>query len=381
MAPTGPTALPAPPRWRVRAAALSALLVAGLASPSAQAQAGPDLRECAGLPEDAARLACYDKLAVRGGMLAVPASPMVAPPEAVQTAQASGAAPAAVARVAAEAAEASNSLTSRYWELDDADKRGTFNYTGYRPNFFMPLHVRRNASRLPSSSTQGVATNLPPYQNAETKLQLSLRTKVAQDLVLPGADLWVGYTQESLWQLYNRQQSAPFRNTDYQPELIYVVPTPRAWQDLLPGDWRWRMTQLAFVHQSNGQVDPLSRSWNRVYAAAGLERGDVALNWRLEYRTDRDPGRDNNNPDIVDQLGWQQIQVNWSPGRSLAALQWRPSLHGKGSLRLDWSYPVFSDRPDALRWYAQLFHGRGDSLLEYNAPQSSLGLGLSIFKF
>lgn len=358
----------------LRRSPIAVALGLGLWCIQGHAQSSVDLRECAGITKDPDRLACYDKLSVRSGILEVPASPLVKPQEAASVALASGAAEVPVA------AQASNSLLSRIWELEPGDKRGTFNYTGYQPNFFLPVHVRKRANVTPYSSTQGYADKLPHYENNEAKLQLSLRTKVAQDLVLPGADLWVAYTQESLWQLYNRGASSPFRNTDYQPELIYVVPTPSQWQGL-PLGWRWRMTQLAFVHQSNGQVDPLSRSWNRVYAAAGLDHGDVGLSWRIERRTDNASTATNNNPDIVDYLGSQQVQVDWSPGRSLASLVWRPSFSGKGALRLDWSYPVFSDRPDGLRWYAQVFQGHGESLLEYNVRQSSLGLGLTILKF
>ena len=105
------------------------------------------------------------------------------------------------------------------------------------------------------------------------------------------------------------------------------------------------------------------------------------MQWRVELRTDRKWEQDNNNPDIVDYLKSNQLQFNWTPGRSVAAFTWRPSLHGKGSIKLDWSYPVFGDRPDGLRWYAQLFNGYGESLLDYNMRQTSLGLGLTIFKF
>lgn len=328
-----------------------------------------DLGECVDIVDADARLACYDKLATRAQMVALPASP-VAPPQV--------AAPVALAPAPATS---SNSLMSRYWELEDGDKRGTFNYTAYRPNYFMPLRTSSHTNARPYTPTQGYANDLPTYKRLETKVQLSLRTKVIQDVLVPGGDVWVGYTQESNWQLYNRGASAPFRNTDYQPEVIFVAPTPRAWQRWLPADWQWRMTQVGFVHQSNGQTDPLSRSWNRVYAGVGLERGDVGLHWRAEHMLDRRSELRNNNPDIVDYLGTQQWQLNWSPGRATMGLVWRASLRGRGSIRADWSYPVFQRPVDGLRWYAQLFHGYGDSLLDYNLRQTTLGLGLSIYKF
>jgi phospholipase A1/A2 len=352
-----------------------------------QAQSTIDLKECTGIAAADARLVCYDKLAARDAMVALPASPALKPQEAAGGASAGASAVASSSAPGTPAgtgllppATSSNSLMSRYWELADADKRGTFNYTAYRPNFFMPLRTSSHQNSRPYTPTQGYANNQPDYQRLETKVQLSLRTKVIEDGLFPGADLWVGYTQESNWQLYNRGNSAPFRNTDYQPEAIFVVPTPKAWQTL-PLGWRWRMSQLGFVHQSNGQVDPLSRSWNRFYLGLGVEHGDLAFLWRTEHALDRKNQQDNNNPDIVDYLGRQQWELSWTPGRSTMALLWRPSLRGRGSLRADWTYPVFNRPTDSLRWYVQLFSGYGDSLLDYNFHQTTLGLGLSIFKF
>jgi phospholipase A1 len=354
-------------KW-VHACALGWPGCLALALMPAQAQTLPDLSACAGMEAAEARLACYDEVAGRAAMMALPAPASATPPSP--------------GRAAATAAppSGSNSLMSRYWELSDEDKRGTFNYTAYRPNFFMPLRTSSHNNRRPYTPTQGYAENLPNYKRLEAKLQLSLRTKVIQDALVPGGDLWVGYTQESNWQLYNHGASAPFRNTDYQPEAVFVAPTPAAWQRL-PAGWHWRMSQLGFVHQSNGQTDPLSRSWNRFYLGLGLEREEMSLLWRAEQVLDRKSEQDNNNPDIVDYLGRQQLALSWSPGRSTVALQWRPSLRGRGSLRADWSYPVFDRPADGLRWYAQLFHGYGDSLLDYNLRQSTVGVGLSLHKF
>jgi phospholipase A1 len=350
-----------------------------LLAAAATAQSPAELRECSGLSDATQRLACYDKFAGRSAMVELPPSPALRPIDAAAT-PASAAADGSGAAPPAADPHGSDSWLSRYWELDEQDKRGTFNYTAYRPNFFLPLRLASHINGRPYSPTLGYADGLPHYQRVETKLQLSLRTKIAQDLLLPGGDLWVGYTQESLWQLYNRGQSTPFRNSDYQPEIFYMLPVPQRWQPL-PGGWEWKLVQLGFVHQSNGQADPLSRSWNRLYASVGLERGDLSVLWRNELRTDRERNADNNNPDIVDYLGSNQWQVNWTPGRSAASVTWRPSLRGRGSVRLDWSYPVFAARADGLRWYAQLFSGYGDSLIDYNLRQTSLGLGLTIFKF
>jgi phospholipase A1 len=360
-----------PIRTRQRPLLLTAALWTGLIS-LAHAQTPVDLKECLGLPDDAARLACYDKQAGREAMVTLPASPAVKPGTAAAVPVTPAATPATT--------QQSDSFLSRYWELNEADKRGTFNYTGYRPNFFMPLHEMRSVNRRPTSPTRGTADNLPKYQNGETKLQLSMRTKVLENTLLPQADLWVAYTQQSMWQLWNNEQSAPFRNTDYQPEVIYVVPTPDSWQTL-PLGWSWRMSQFGLVHQSNGQTDRLSRSWNRVYAQVGMERKDLIFSLRLEQRLEADSKAQDDNPDIVHYLGRTEAQLTWTPGRSTAAITWRPSLVGRGSVQADWTYPVFNDRPDGLRWYAQVFHGYGETLLDYNFRQTSLSLGLSIFKF
>src|SRR5437763_13415608 len=109
------------------------------------------------------------------------------------------------------------------------------------------------------------------------RLSVSLRTKVAQGLLAYRGDgmdsLWFAYSQLSYWQLFTPELSRPFRNTDHEPEVLYVAPI----QSALPGEWRLRMGGLGIVHQSNGQSLPLSRSWNRVYLLAGAEKDNFQL--------------------------------------------------------------------------------------------------------
>ena len=71
------------------------------------------------------------------------------------------------------------------------------------------------------------------------------------------------------------------------------------------------------------------------------------------------------------------------PGLATASLTWRSNLKSlnQGSLQLDWTFPVDRDQPEGLRWYVQLFSGYGETLLDYNHRQTSLGLGLTLFQF
>ncbi|MBI5335965.1 MAG: phospholipase A [Burkholderiales bacterium] len=348
--------------------------------------------ECRALPASAERLACYDRLF--GPPAAQPAA-VVPAPEAAGPANAATPATAAspgtavpdlpVAPPGTAVGESTpeprsvGEAMATTWELTPETKRGTFVVRTYLPNFLLPAHVTSRLNPQPSSPRLGLAPR-HDYRHLGAKLQISLRAKVAEGLLLPQADLWFAYTQVSMWQLWNRKDSAPFRSTDYQPEAIYVVPVPR-WLGELPAGWRWQMAQLGLAHQSNGQSEPLSRSWNRVYLAAGFERGELGLSVRADQRLG-DAADDDDNPDLTDYLGTLGLTASWLPGRAVAQLNWRtrPGHLDRGAWTLDWTYPVDPARPAGLRWYVQLFSGYGETLLDYNRRQTSLGLGFTLFQ-
>jgi phospholipase A1/A2 len=373
-------------RSRSRCGAWIVPLIAPLFAPapvSAQTSMPLAVGECAAIADDALRLACYDRLAGREAPAAPPV-PAGRTPDVMTPAKPApdvGAPPEAKAAAEAAGQGLQPSFLSKFWELDDADKRGTFNFTGFRPNFLLPVHATTRINTAPTSPTPGRTGSFQDYQRVEAKMQISLRTKLAQNVLLPGADIWGAFTQQSLWQIYNQAESKPFRSTDYEPELIYVVPTPEALRRL-PFGWQWRFGSVALAHQSNGQSDPLSRSWNRSYAALGFERSDTSLIVRLNKRF-REDVADDDNPDLTDYRGRGDIQLNWTPGRATATLLWRTTFKDfkRGSLQFDWSYPVEPENPRALRWYVQLFSGYGETLLDYNFRQTSLGLGLTLFEF
>ncbi|WP_251263085.1 phospholipase A, partial [Enterobacter hormaechei] len=87
--------------------------------------------------------------------------------------------------------------------------------------------------------------------SAELKFQISFKTKIAENLFGDNGDIWAGYTQSSRWQAYNGEDSRPFRETNYEPEVMMVFRNGYS-----IGGWRGRMTGIALNHQSNGRADP-----------------------------------------------------------------------------------------------------------------------------
>lgn len=328
---------------------------------AAQALAGEALTDCASQRDNKLRLACYDKIYAPLPPLVTVDAVATQPVKTIDTGRAS-------------------SGMMKAWELGADDKQGTFVVKTYLPNFVLPVHLTSNINHSPSSPTHPDGGHNPNYQQAEIKLQLSLRAKVAENLLLPGGDLWFAYTQRSLWQIWDSSDSSPFRSTDYQPEAIYVVPVPEQW-GALPFGVNLRMLQFGLAHQSNGQSDPLSRSWNRMYAGAGFEFGDFGVmlrnNQRLRVKESDD------NPDLVKFIGRNELSLGWSPGTATANLSWHTNFSQieRGSLQFDWTYPVFADQPLGLRWYAQLFSGYGETLVDYNHKQTRAGFGLTLFQF
>lgn len=88
------------------------------------------------------------------------------------------------------------------------------------------------------------------YNNIEAKFQLSFKTKVLQGIFWGRGDLWVTYTQISHWKIFNNNLSRPFREVNYEPELILNIPIK-----FTIFGFKARMVGVAFNHESNGKSD------------------------------------------------------------------------------------------------------------------------------
>ena len=174
-----------------------------------------DPAACAAL-DDAKRLACYDAIYRK------PADVPTPPP--VPAARNEPSALAEVATTPNGKGLATSDYLTKFWELDDDSRRGTFVVRTYQPNFLLPVHWSSSVNKSPSSPTHPDGGTFPQYRQTEAELQLSLRAKVLDDVFVPHASIWLAYTQQSIWQMWNGQDSAPFRSSDYQPEGMIVVP-------------------------------------------------------------------------------------------------------------------------------------------------------------
>jgi len=224
-------------------------------------------------------------------------------------------------------------------------------------------------------------TNAAPFTNqfpdedislddTEVKFQISAKYPLAVDLFDGKGDVYFAYTNRSFWQLYN-ENSAPFRETNHEPEAFLS----------LRNDWKLfgftnSLINIGFVHQSNGRADTLSRSWNRIFASFIFEKNNLALAFKPWYRIPEDEA-DDDNPDIEDYMGNFEFTGVYKKGRHSFSAMLRNNLKSdgnRGAIQMDWFFPMTK----LLKGYVQYFNGYGESLIDYNYDQESIGIGVAL---
>lgn len=332
---------------------------------------------CVALQSNADRLACYDAL------FKVPTTdvqPLVSEREAALSLSSETDSFADKVKnnvVAVEAATftPNTSLLDSRWELSPESKLGTWQVRAYQPVYILPAFWTSKKHEQPTSGNpQNVISpdEAMPLDSTEMKYQLSLKTKAFENIFGNNGDLWVGYTQSSRWQMYNSDESRPFRETNYEPEASLMFRTNYEMFGL-----NGRLLGLTFNHQSNGRSDPWSRSWNRVIVNVGFERENFAMIVRPWFRISEN-AEDDNNPDIENYIGRGDLTAFYRYKDQDFSLMLRHSLKGgddsRGAAQFDWNFPI-SGR---LRGKFQLFHGYGESLIDYNHKATYVGLGVSL---
>jgi len=245
----------------------------------------------------------------------------------------------------------------------------------HRQNYLLPVTFNPSPNTAPfQGPARDGGPQFPEMDETEAKFQLSVKLPVVRNLFGIGT-LYAAYTGTSWWQVYNKEISAPFRETNHEPELFLAMPT--TWQ---AAGFRLPVVSVGLAHESNGRAQPLSRSWNRVYAEFVAERGNLAVSFKPWYRLPESKKQDpmqadgDDNPDITDYLGHFELGAAWRIGDDVLRAQWRRNFSsGNGGLELSWSHPLRSN----LKLFTQYYEGYGESLIDYNYYTRRVGVGLS----
>lgn len=249
--------------------------------------------------------------------------------------------------------------------------------SGYFSNF----HQDSNAYSIVSVGT-GLSTHRPMYlmpytyspQYDGSKTEVVFQISGKQKLF--GTNFYLAYTQKSFWQAFNKKDSSPFYETDYNPELFYRwTPDPIKFN-------HWG-ADGGFEHESNGQALPGSRSWNRLYIAPFWAKGKTLVYLKVWYRlpekakTGPTDAEGDDNPDIQKYLGHFELQLQrqFFDGH-LAHLSVRDNpTTGKGSVLFNYSIPA---KGGSFFYGLYVFNGYGDSLIDYNRSVTRVGLSVML---
>jgi phospholipase A1 len=206
-------------------------------------------------------------------------------------------------------------------------------------------------------------------RRTEAVFQLSAKHR------LFGTRFYFAYTQISFWQAYDYNNSSPFRETDYNPELFYRFRPISFRSGYLGAD-------AGFEHESNGQLPPISRSWNLFYVSPSYHRANVLLYVKFRYRIPEEkkpyPGAavGDDNPDILDFMGYSDVHlfVRFLKTHQIH-LMLRGNLDtGKGGLSFNYSLPV--PKSDQSFLCLRFTHGYGESLVDYKKSINRVGVGI-----
>ncbi len=227
----------------------------------------------------------------------------------------------------------------------------------YKFNYLLPVTYAKN---VPNDERKSV----------ETKFQISLAKPLFYDLFGFRESLVAAYTQTSWWQI--TRTSAPFRETNYQPEIFLNFASPKYLEQI-----GVKNLKFGLLHESNGRDGSNSRSWNRAYVQSDFVFGKLSISPRAWMVV----GNKGDNKDILKYIGHGDVRLSYNLNDHIFSLMLRNNLHfdktNKGAAEISYMFPIFST---GVYGYLQYFTGYGESLIDYNRHTDKFGLGFVILK-
>lgn len=248
----------------------------------------------------------------------------------------------------------------------------------HKRNYILPISYVSHPNDRPFDGFDELTDEMngEPLDHLEAKYQLSLKIPLYDNFSDKDQGIFFAFTMQSYWQIYNKEISSPFRETNYEPEVFWVNFLDK--NHVLWGDEM--AVALGISHQSNGRSQPNSRSWNRIYANFIWENRGFVFSFKPWYRIAEDQkendldARGDDNPDIYKYMGYFEFSGVYRYHEHEFSFMNRNNLNSdnRGAIQLDWSFPLGSK----IRGYAQYFNGYGESLIDYNADIERFGIGI-----
>ena len=242
-------------------------------------------------------------------------------------------------------------------------------------NYFLPISYVANPTKdlYPTAKAFEPNNQNKYYSNTEAEFQISFFLPLLRKISIFGSDwdLLFSYTHHAWWQLYNGAWSRPFRETNYTPEIFIRQIDPNSNYDIF--GLKALGYDLGYVHESNGQIQILSRSWNRLFARAYLVSDQAALILNAWMKTPETSSDDNADIQIYKGLGSIEFQKTFGPH----TVEVEFPMAAKPGVELRYSYPW----KEGLRWFVDIKYGYGQSLIEYDIETKRIALGFTLENF
>lgn len=266
----------------------------------------------------------------------------------------------------------------------------SFGMQPYKTNYVAPYtyantkYTRHFSTYSDGNTPKTWSKDLEYDDYNEVEFQLSFKKPLTYNLFGWNEYITFAYTQQVWWKLYDK--SSPFRETNYTPELFITIPT----SDKIDSRYNLKAIRMGYKHQSNGQEGYNSRSWNRLFLVSMWQWNNLFVKLQGWYRLPEDnKGEDfyngtnpdeqgDDNPDILDYMGYGDLSLSYFYGQNQFNLLVRNNFdfkENKGAIQVDWSAPFFSS--NNTFWYVKVFHGYGESLIDYDRSVSKLSVGFA----
>ncbi len=182
----------------------------------------------------------------------------------------------------------------------------------YKKNYFLPATYTFN--------------NISNRDNFETSFQISLEKPISNDFFGLNETISIAYTQKSFWQ--TASSSAPFRETNYEPEIFMQIPND---------DKYLKLYKTSFLHTSNGKGGDDSRSLNRLYLQTFFQFDNLFVSPKIWYKIPQN-SKDDDMKDFYKYYGYGDISFLYAYGKQTFELLLRDNLRlnssNKGQLFL-----------------------------------------------